>query len=538
MALPEKPLTRREMYLAKAAGMETTLPEEDITREEIYLRAIAEGGGGGVTPEYVAEAIAEAKTDIEAEIPTKTSELTNDSGYAAIDDTTAAQNKAYSSAKVEEKVAGEEITTTATGTDMTLSTSSGNVNALTIYGKSEIVDGSIISAGEGWATVDLGTLTWAYSTNPEQGWAVFTAPVPNIVSPSVAIDRLKGLLCPLYPISANSPYASMQNKSMLRHNGKIVIKDNDFTDEETFTSAMNGVILAYEEATPANNTIAIKPDNGSGTNGTMATFSTGTPLRGIPDTDVRDVMEWNGSAGTVTKSCGEVDLGTLNWTYNTTFQTPIFVVPLNEIGGVSNSINFVCPKYNPKSSFWTEANNDMCIGSGGSYLNISNSQYTNPNSFRTAMNGVMLVYEVANPTTQPLTSTENASIAGLRTFEPQTHAQNNAQTDMTIEAYARTANGKAVNELKQDVQSEISVLKITQSDTLTLTVAGWSSNQQTVTYAHDVSKRNVIDVDPASVEEWASCGVLATAETATSITFTCKTVPENALTFRVTSMGV
>ena len=109
---------------------------------------------------------------------------------------------------------------------------------------------------------------------------------------------------------------------------------------------------------------------------------------------------------------------------------------------------------------------------------------------------------------------------------------------MTVEAYAGTANGKAVQELKQDVQSEISALKITQSATLTLTTAGWSSNQQTVTYAHDTAKRNVIDVDPASVEEWANCGVLAISETATGITFSCKTVPTNALNFRVTSMGV
>lgn len=85
---------------------------------------------------------------------------------------------------------------------------------------------------------------------------------------------------------------------------------------------------------------------------------------------------------------------------------------------------------------------------------------------------------------------------------------------------------------------KVSELKITESDTLTLTVAGWSNNAQTVTYAHDTAKRNVIDVDPSSIEEWASCGVLAMAETASWITFTCKTVPENALTFRVTSMGV
>ena len=85
---------------------------------------------------------------------------------------------------------------------------------------------------------------------------------------------------------------------------------------------------------------------------------------------------------------------------------------------------------------------------------------------------------------------------------------------------------------------KLSELKITQSDTLTLTTAGWSNNAQTVSYAHDTAKRNVIDVEPSSVEEWANCGVLATEETATTITFTCKTVPENALTFRVTSMGV
>lgn len=81
-------------------------------------------------------------------------------------------------------------------------------------------------------------------------------------------------------------------------------------------------------------------------------------------------------------------------------------------------------------------------------------------------------------------------------------------------------------------------LQITQSNTLTLTVASWSNNAQTITYAHDTAKRNVIDVDPASVKEWASCGVLATAETASTITFECDTVPTSDLSFRVTSMEV
>ena len=37
---------------------------------------------------------------------------------------------------------------------------------------------------------------------------------------------------------------------------------------------------------------------------------------------------------------------------------------------------------------------------------------------------------------------------------------------------------------------KLSELKITQSDTLTLTTAGWSNNAQTVSYAHDTAKRN------------------------------------------------
>lgn len=41
-----EPITRKEQYLAKAAGQDVETPEP-ITREEMYLDAIAKGGGGG-----------------------------------------------------------------------------------------------------------------------------------------------------------------------------------------------------------------------------------------------------------------------------------------------------------------------------------------------------------------------------------------------------------------------------------------------------------------------------------------------------------
>ena len=40
------PITRREVFLAKAAGQEVETPTP-VTREEVFLDAIAKGGGGG-----------------------------------------------------------------------------------------------------------------------------------------------------------------------------------------------------------------------------------------------------------------------------------------------------------------------------------------------------------------------------------------------------------------------------------------------------------------------------------------------------------
>lgn len=51
--LPE-PKSRKESYLAKAAGMDVTIPDHPESRLEQYLNAIAEGGGGGGGTTYTA----------------------------------------------------------------------------------------------------------------------------------------------------------------------------------------------------------------------------------------------------------------------------------------------------------------------------------------------------------------------------------------------------------------------------------------------------------------------------------------------------
>ena len=74
--------------------------------------------------------------------------------------------------------------------------------------------------------------------------------------------------------------------------------------------------------------------------------------------------------------------------------------------------------------------------------------------------------------------------------------------------------------------------------TVTLDVAAWTGAeapfQQTVS-VEGVTATNIkiISPAPASVGEYASCGVKATTEGAGTITFACTTVPENALTVNV-----
>ena len=90
------------------------------------------------------------------------------------------------------------------------------------------------------------------------------------------------------------------------------------------------------------------------------------------------------------------------------------------------------------------------------------------------------------------------------------------------------------------IKNKPTIPVISQSATLTLTVNGWDSTtlQQTVTFAHDTSKRNVIDITVSELDDWAACGVVATGETASGISFKCKEIPESALTFTVCSMSV
>lgn len=88
--LPE-PKSRKESYLAKAAGMDVTIPEKPESREEQYLNAIAEGGGGGGGGTYTAgDGIDITNDTISVDTDTIQEKLTAGTGINITDNTISA----------------------------------------------------------------------------------------------------------------------------------------------------------------------------------------------------------------------------------------------------------------------------------------------------------------------------------------------------------------------------------------------------------------------------------------------------------------
>lgn len=130
----------------------------------------------------------------------------------------------------------------------------------TLRGKLNLVDGQIVYSGdtlehdkhtEAWAEVDLGNFTWLKYSDTNN---VF---VSNSYSSGKKIGNFN-LLCSKYPVSSDASVSTMPDKTIKGHatTGNIYIKDSSFAtqwtsgDVASFKSAMNGVTLVLEKATP------------------------------------------------------------------------------------------------------------------------------------------------------------------------------------------------------------------------------------------------------------------------------------------------
>ena len=125
-------------------------------------------------------------------------------------------------------------------------------------------------------------------------------------------------------------------------------------------------------------------------------------LRGIPKLDADNKLYYDGdkyeSDGTVTRRYGIVDLGSLNWSYsNTRFNVAFAQAKLPP--NTSTAFNGLCGEIYNVSPSLSLADKGICITSGG-LLRVYDSDYTDATTFKTAMSGVYLVYELATSTTE------------------------------------------------------------------------------------------------------------------------------------------
>ena len=103
------------------------------------------------------------------------------------------------------------------------------------------------------AIVDLGSLTWGYA-RPFGGnnWFLYTTGISGLAKFGTATVAANAL-CEIYPITyandLNNNYASQDFVACL-YNNWIVVHDSRYTDVDAYKTAMSGIHLVYELATP------------------------------------------------------------------------------------------------------------------------------------------------------------------------------------------------------------------------------------------------------------------------------------------------
>lgn len=158
-------------------------------------------------------------------------------------------------------------------------------------------------------------------------------------------------------------------------------------------------------------------------------------LRGIFKLDANNQLYADGdrkeSDGTITRKYGVVDLGTLNWSMSTSGTYKRFYSgSINAVIAKPETPNdiakLVCARYTTDSftrAYVGRVDKIIAVTDNASSargnVNVVDDSYTDDASFKTAMSGVYLVYELATPTTEqstPFTSPQIVYPDGTEEF--------------------------------------------------------------------------------------------------------------------------
>jgi hypothetical protein len=156
-------------------------------------------------------------------------------------------------------------------------------------------------------------------------------------------------------------------------------------------------------------------------------------LRGIPKLDANNNLYYDGdiyeSSGDVTRRYGIVDLGSLSWSRTTSYNNPVLYANLS-LKAVKN-VDMLCLPFVYGGNFngaqtFAQTVDDKTIANCplNAQIFVRADAYSDAATFKTAMSGVYLVYELATPTTEQADAYQNPQI--VNDFGTEEYVDNRA----------------------------------------------------------------------------------------------------------------
>lgn len=246
-------------------------------------------------------------------------------------------------------------------------------------------------------------------------------------------------------------------------NNMSYISSNNFGEKSSnITSPSNAEYMLFRSggANPAktyNNDIAIL----EGTSGEYTPYQGQTvfipTLNPLQDGDY--IQYHVDGTGVEHRKMGVVDLGSLDWAKQANGKRFVTKVSFNDIKkGTLSLYTELCRTEDDEYAYAHKDTIDFCVTS----LKISNDIafygcldiYEDAISFKSAMSGVMLVYEKEEPTDTALTSNQIAELKKLKTYKGETNISTEELGSMDITYYADNANAEVVADIQRQVNEK------------------------------------------------------------------------------------
>lgn len=220
------------------------------------------------------------------------------------------------------------------------------------------------------------------------------------------------------------------------------------------------------------------------------------PAHGIPNTDVYDCITWDEDGKQRNRvKCGVVDLGTLNWHRSDT-ENPYFQAngALVEKSAAINA-QVICGNYQATTAWYVyQTDIDKAISAESEYIVARDTSYTDAATFKAAMSGVMLVYELATPEVTDISDILTKD--GLLQVEVNGHVEivtdNCLATASTIEFYENITEVFAADTLVGDLAGT-AARALADSEGNTFAKVATSGDYNDLVNKPDVASKEYVD---------------------------------------------